>query len=70
MSSTIIDLKEVRRKLKKLGYAKIRDSKHEIWDNGSGNIIQLSHGNEDVGHTLMSSLCHQLNMTKKQFLQI
>jgi len=65
-----IDLKEVRKKLKKLGFVKKRGRRHEIWDNGSGHIIPLSHGNQDVGKTLLTMICHELGITKKKFLDI
>jgi predicted RNA binding protein YcfA (HicA-like mRNA interferase family) len=64
-----ITLKDVRRKLKLLGYEKKRSSKHEIWEKG-GNIVPLSHGNDDVGSTLLRSIYYQLGMSKKDFLDL
>lgn len=64
-----ITLKDVRRKLKLLGFKKVRSSKHEIWDR-NGNIIPLSHGNEDVGPRLLRSLYHQIGISKKEFLEL
>jgi len=68
-SDPTITLKDVRRKLKLLGYNQKRSSKHEIWDR-NGNVIPLSHGNEDVGPTLLISICHQLGMSKSEFLDL
>ena len=70
MSTPTVDLKEVRRKPKKLGFKQVRSTKHQIWNDGSGNIVMLSHGNEDVGNTLLKSILTQISMKKKDFLNI
>jgi predicted RNA binding protein YcfA (HicA-like mRNA interferase family) len=64
-----LTLKDIRRKLKKLGYKKVRSVKHEIWDK-DGNIVPISQSKQDVGHRLLTSICHQLGMTKKEFFDI
>jgi hypothetical protein len=60
----VIDLGDVRRKLKRQG------KRHEIWDNGSGHIVSISRGKEDVGHELLKSICTELSMTKDEFFAI
>jgi predicted RNA binding protein YcfA (HicA-like mRNA interferase family) len=65
-----LTLKDIRKKLKKLGFTLQRRKKHEIWDNGRGQIIPLSKGNQDVGKTLLKSICHELGMTVDDFLKI
>jgi predicted RNA binding protein YcfA (HicA-like mRNA interferase family) len=65
-----ISLKDVRKKLHKLGFERRRKSKHEIWDNGKGIIVPLSHGNQDVGPTLLKSIFHQLRISPQEFLDI
>jgi predicted RNA binding protein YcfA (HicA-like mRNA interferase family) len=65
-----ITLREVRGKLRKLGFVKKRSGKHEIWDNGGGYVIPLSHGNQDVGPALLKSICSQLDMSVDEFLDV
>ncbi len=65
-----ITYKDVRRKLRKLGFVKKRGKKHEIWDNGKGKIVPLSHGNADVGPVLLKSLCSQIGISIDVFLDI
>ncbi|MEW5993381.1 MAG: type II toxin-antitoxin system HicA family toxin [Candidatus Zixiibacteriota bacterium] len=71
MSKPTLTLREVRKKLTKLGFKKVREGrKHEIWDNGSGHIVPISPNQKDVGKTLLKSICHELGMSKKDFLAL
>ena len=69
-SQPTITYKDVRRKLKKLGFTMKRGKKHEIWDNGKGKIVPISHGNDDVGATLLKSICSQIGISKEEFFDI
>ncbi|MCK4796507.1 MAG: type II toxin-antitoxin system HicA family toxin [Spirochaetes bacterium] len=69
-SKPTINYKDVRRKLKNLGFVLKRSKKHETWDNGKGSIVQLSHGNDDVGPTLLKSICSQIGISIDVFLDI
>jgi predicted RNA binding protein YcfA (HicA-like mRNA interferase family) len=64
-----IDLNDVRRKLKKLGFVLARSSKHETWQKGN-RFVQVSHGNDDVGQTLLKNICRQLGMTVDEFMAV
>lgn len=65
-----LDLDAIRKKLKRLGFQKIRQKKHEIWDDGCGHIVPLSRGNEDVGKTLLKLIASEAGLTVDQFLEI
>jgi len=71
LSRPTINLQSVRKKLRKLGFIlKRQGKKHEIWDNGTGHIIPLSRGSQDVGKTLLKSICAELGISEKEFLKL
>lgn len=64
-----IDLKTVRKKLRKLGFEKKRDGrKHEIWDDGNGHVVCISRAVQDVGPKLFKSICSQAGVEEQEFL--
>ncbi len=65
-----ITLRQVRKKLRKLGFCQIRSSKHEIWENDSGRIVILSHSSQDVGPILLKSICSQAGISVDLFLSL
>lgn len=62
--------KDVRKKLRELGFEKVRTKKHETWDNRKGNVVQVPKGNEDIGHTLLRLICSQAGISVNDFLKI
>ncbi|OGB66084.1 MAG: hypothetical protein A2Y94_09350 [Caldithrix sp. RBG_13_44_9] len=64
-----IDLKVVRKKLRKLGFEEFKGAKHEKWKHPDGRIVMLSRGNQDVGPTLLKSICSQAIIDVHTFLK-
>jgi len=66
-----ITLREVRRKLNKLGFVKKRSKgKHEVWVNEDQKIVMVSHGDDDVGPKLLKMICSQAGIAPSIFLRI
>lgn len=69
-------LKEHRQKvLRKLGFTKREGGKHEVWtfkDRGGKAYFStsVSRNNRDIGDGLLSAICIQLHITKRQYNQI
>jgi predicted RNA binding protein YcfA (HicA-like mRNA interferase family) len=64
-----INLKQVRKRLKSLGFELIREGKHQIWGK-DGKIVPVSKGNQQVGETLLKSICRQADISVDDFLKL
>lgn len=65
-----LDLKDARRKFKKMGFVNKGGSKHEKWVGPKGQIVLLSFGNQDIRPTLLKFICSQAEIAIKEFLKI
>ncbi|OGB61461.1 MAG: hypothetical protein A2Y94_13865 [Caldithrix sp. RBG_13_44_9] len=65
-----LDLKDARRKLKKLRFVNKGGSKHEKWVGPKGQIVMLSYGNQDIRPTLLKLICSQAQIEFEEFLKV
>lgn len=65
-----LTFREIRTKLKKLGFVNTRTRKHETWDNGNGYIVTVQKGRGTVKPDTLRSIAKQSGCSLKEFLAI